>query len=295
MGVSAIALPARPESRASLFMVLAMASFVSNDTCVKLVGKGLPMGELIGLRGLMSMALITLIAAHQGVLGDIGQMMNRRVLTRASLDLVATITFITALLNMELANLTAIMQAVPLAVAFLSRLFLGERVGTQRALAIAVGFAGVLFIVRPTPAHFTVYDSLALFIVFAIAARDLVTRTVPSTIPSLIVALANASFVTTGGLLLGFYEGFVMPTLSQFLLMALASVFLACGYMAMVATLRLGPLAATAPFRYAILVFAIIYGMLIFKEYPDGFSLIGMALIVAAGLYAARQTLKVQR
>jgi drug/metabolite transporter (DMT)-like permease len=275
-------------------MVLAMAAFVSNDTCVKLVGRGLPVGELMGLRGLMSMALIAAIAAWQGVLGDIAQIGHRRVMLRAGLDLLATVGFITALLHMELANLTAIMQAVPLAVAFLSRAVLGERVGTLRAVAIAVGFAGVLLIVRPSPIHFSAFDGLALLIVLAVAARDLVTRTVPAHVPSLIVALANASFVTAGGWILVLFEGFVAPTAQQMALLVLAAVFLACGYMAMVATLRLGALATTAPFRYSILLFAILYGMAVFGEFPDRWAIAGMVLIVAAGLTAARQTLRAQ-
>lgn len=275
-------------------MVLAMASFVSNDSCVKVVGQTLPAGELVAVRGVMSVMFIALIAARQGVLAQAGLMFDRRVMLRAGLDVLVTVAFISTLLHMELANLTAIMQSVPLAVAVLSRLVFGERVGAARALAIAVGFLGVLLIVRPTPTSFSPYDVLGLTIVFGVAARDLVTRTVPATVPSLIVALANAAFVTAGGWIFGLMQGFIMPSPQQFALMALAAVFLAVGYMAMVATLRLGTLATTAPFRYSILVFAILYGMLIFGEYPDRWSVIGMVLIVAAGLAAARAVLRPQ-
>ena len=282
-------LPANPAIRAGLFMVLAMGSFVTNDTCVKIVGPTLPVGELIAIRGTMSMAIIAAIATRQGVIGDIGEIRNGPVLVRATLDLVATIAFITALMHMEIANLTAVMQAVPLAVALLSAAVLGEKVGIHRSLAIVAGFAGVLLIVRPSPQSFTAFDALALLIVFTVAARDLTTRKIPPKVPSLIVALANAGFVTAGGVLLGLYQGFVMPQAWQVATLAFASLFLASGYMFMVATLRLGELSITAPFRYSIMVFAIISGIVVFHEFPDRLSVLGMALIVSAGLYAAQR------
>jgi len=282
-------LPETPSLRAALYMVLAMGSFVVNDSCVKVVGRTLPVGEIIGLRGIMSMAIIAGIAAWHGALSQIGHIGSRWVLIRASFDLLGTVAFVTALMHMEIANLTAIMQAVPLAVALLSAILLGERVGIRRSTAIAVGFIGVLFIVRPSPASFTVYDALALIIVFAVALRDLVTKRIPAKIPTLIVALANAGFVTAGGLALGLYNGFVWPEPWQLALLAAAAVFLASGYMFMVATLRLGDLSATAPFRYSILIFAIISGVAVFGEFPDGWATAGMALIVAAGLYAAHR------
>jgi drug/metabolite transporter (DMT)-like permease len=280
-------LPRNTALRAGLFMVLAMGSFVANDTCVKIVGTSLPVGELMGLRGMMSVTIIAAIAFHQGVIAEAGQIATRPVLLRASLDLIATVAFVTALMHMQIANLTAILQAVPLAVALLSAAILGERVGVHRAAAIAAGFAGVLLIVRPSPQSFSTADGLALVVVFAVAARDLVTRRIPAKVPGPIVALANAGFVTAGGWAMGIYEDFIVPQAWQVGVLALASMFLTSGYLFMVATLRLGELSATAPFRYSILLFAIISGIVVFREFPDRIAVLGMILIVAAGLYAA--------
>lgn len=282
-------LPENPALRAGLYMVLAMASFVVNDSCVKVIGSALPVGEIVGLRGLMTVAIIGAIATWHGAIADAGRIFTRPVAIRATLDMVSTIAFITALMHMEIANLTAIMQAVPLAVALLSAFFLGEKVGIRRTSAIVIGFIGVLFIVRPSPGNFTALDGLALVIVFFVAMRDLVTKVIPAKTPTLIVALANAVFVTAGGLILGSFQGFVWPELWQIAAMAAAALFLACGYMLMVATLRLGELSATAPFRYSILLFAIIAGVTVFGEFPDRWAAAGMVLIVAAGLYAAHR------
>ncbi len=287
-------LPQHTTLRSGLFMVLAMGSFVANDTMVKLVGASLPVGEIIALRGIMAALIIAAICASQGVLLSLPQLRNKNVLTRASLDLVATILFITALMHMQIANLTAVMQAVPLAVALLSVLFLGEKVGWRRSLAIVLGFIGVLLIVKPVPQTLTLYDFFALLVVIAVAVRDLVTRKIPSRVPTLIVALANAIFVTLGGAMLLLFEGYAMPAAWQIAYLAVAAIFLASGYMFMVATLRLGELSATAPFRYTIMIFAIMSGVLVFGEFPDVLAMAGMALIVATGLYAAHREARVK-
>ena len=190
---------------------------------------------------------------------------------------------------MPIANLTAILQSVPLAVVLVSVVFLKEKVGLRRTAAIIAGFLGVLLIVRPTPSTFTIYEVLALGIVFILAFRDLITKRIPDHIPTFIIALANASCVALGGLAYGLYQGFQGVALWQFGLLAAAAVLLATGYMFMVATLRLGDLSGTAPFRYSNVLFAIILGMVFFGEFPDALSYAGMGLIIAAGIYAAHR------
>ncbi|MFT3989638.1 DMT family transporter [Aestuariivirga sp.] len=288
-------LPAQANARAGFYMVVAMAFFVCNDTLVKYVGATLPVGELVVLRGIVASSLILLMAARQKVLAALPQVASRPVLIRAAFDVAATLLFIIVLIHMGIANLTAIMQAVPLAVVLLSALLMGERVGFHRSAAIAAGFIGVLMIVKPLPSSFTRYDLIALLIVACVAGRDLMTRKIPTRIPSSIVALVNAVFVMLGGAVLSLFEGYAWPEGWQLLVIAAAAFFLAGGYTMIVLTLRTGDITASAPFRYSVLVFAIISGILVFGEYPDGWALLGMALIVAAGLYSARREAARQR
>jgi drug/metabolite transporter (DMT)-like permease len=285
-------LPKNVALRAGLFMVLAMGSFVTNDTLIKLVGQSLPVGEIILVRGFIAMLLIAFICYRQGLIAELPHIGNRTVILRACLDLVSTIAFVTALMHMQIANLTAVMQAVPLAVALLSMVFLKERVGWRRMSAIIFGFIGVLMIVKPSLASFNVYEILALLIVFTVAVRDIITKRIPARIHTFVIALANAGFVTAGGALLCIWDGFKWPEAWQVGLLALAAVFLSSGYLFMVATLRLGDLSGTAPFRYSIMVFAIISGVAVFGEFPDWIAGLGMVLIVATGLYAAHREAK---
>ena len=280
--------------KAGLFMVLAMASFVTNDSFVKLIGTSLPVGEIVAIRGALAACFIAVMCAWQGVLAEAPLMFGRSVAIRALLDLVGTLLFITALMHMEIANLTAILQAVPLAVAVFSVVFLKEKIGWRRSLAILLGFIGVMLIVRPAPQTFSVYEALALTIVFSLAIRDIITRGIPARVPTLIIALANALFVTVGGIVLGLFEDFVPPQTWQLAYLVIASLFLGVGYVFMVATLRIGDLSATAPFRYTIVLFAILSGVMVFGEFPDAYAYSGMALIVATGLYAAHREAKLK-
>jgi drug/metabolite transporter (DMT)-like permease len=285
-------LPQNTALRAGLLMVCAMGSFVCNDTIVKIVGAHLPVGELIALRGVMAMVILTLICASQGLLRELPRIRQKNVLMRSTCDLFATVAFVTALVHMPIANLTSVMQAVPLAVALLSMLFLGEEVGWRRMIAIIGGFIGVLMIVKPSVANFSVYEVLALAIVLFVAVRDLLTKTIPARIPVFVVALANAGFVTVGGLALMPVQGVVTPEPWEIGLLALAACFLSAGYLLMVATLRMGELTATAPFRYSVMLFAIISGIVVFGEFPDWIAILGMVLIVVCGLYAAHREAK---
>ena len=272
--------------RAGLFMVAASAAFVTNDTCVKLLAGQLPVGEIVAIRGAFATILIGLICMHQRVLGSLPHIATRHVLGRAALDLIGTLAFITALMHMPIANLTSIMQAVPLVVLGLAAVWLKERVGWRRTSAVLVGLLGVILIVKPAPSTFNVYEGLAVSIVVALAIRDIVTRRIPRHIPSLIVAFANAFFVTLGGVALALVQDWVKPEPWHVLMLAGSALFLAAGYMCMVVTLRLADLSATAPFRYSIVLFSLLSGILVFNEIPDLWAFAGMALIVGSGLYA---------
>ena len=275
--------------RAGLLMVLAMGSFVANDTIVKLVGQSLPVGEIIMIRGSVAILLIGLICTWKGLLPALPRIAQPSVLLRSLFDVIATIAFVTALMHMPIANLTSVMQAVPLAVVLLSMVFLKEQVGWRRMAAILGGFLGVLLIVKPSVSSFNHYELLALLIVFAVAMRDILTKRIPARIPTFVIALGNAGFVTLGGAALALAQGFTRPEPWQIGLLALAACFLSSGYLLMVATLRLGELSGTAPFRYSVMIFAIFSGVLVFGEFPDGIAMAGMALIVACGLYAAHR------
>lgn len=267
-------------------MLAAMASFSAGDTMTKLMASEVPVGQIIFFRGLVATTVIIVICARQGLLPHAGLIFQKKVMLRSLSDVLGTIAFIIALGHMPIANLTAILQAVPLAATGFAALFLGEKVGIRRVTAILVGFAGVLFIVKPTPASFTVYDGLALGLVLSVALRDIFTRQLTFQVPTMIVVLANSAFVMLSGLGLYAFEDWVALTPRHLLLLLCGGLFLSSGYVCMVLTIRMGDISTTAFYRYSMALFALLSGIFVFGEFPDGPALLGIALIVGSGVYA---------
>jgi S-adenosylmethionine uptake transporter len=276
-------------------MILAMASFTAGDTMTKLMAGEVPVGQIIFVRGVVATVIITAICLRVGAISYVPLIFQPGVLARSLSDMAGTILFITALMHMPIANLNAVMQAVPLLVIGFAALFLGETVGMRRTLAILVGLSGVLLIVKPSPQSFTIYDGFSLGLIVAIAVRDIITRRLNFNVPTMIVVLANATIVTASGLALYPFEQWVALDLRHLVLLFAGGVFLSLGYVCMVITIRLGSVASTAIYRYTVVIFALLSGMLVFHEWPDNWALLGIVLIVASGIYALLREMKVAR
>lgn len=281
--------PQNHSLRAGLYMVITTACFVVGDTCIKLIGTTLPLAQVIGLIGVVSSLFLFLVCGQQGILKDVPLIFTRTVLLRSLFDTMASFMFVSALMHMPLANLSSVMQSVPLVVVAVGVIFLGERAGLSRIAAVIAGFLGVLLIVKPMPQTITIYEFLAVGAVIVVAFRDLVTKRIPAHVPLLVIALANAIFISVSGFGVGLAQGFKTVEAWQWALLLGAGLFVTISYYFIVATVRLGELSATAPFRYSEVVFAIIAGILVFGEFPDATSYVGMALVIAAGLFAAHR------
>ncbi len=275
--------------RAGLYMVITTACFVVGDTCIKLIGTTLPLAQVICLIGLVSSLFLLMLCGQQGILKDVPLLFTRTVLLRSLFDTMATFMFISALMRMPLANLSSVMQSVPLVVVAVGVVFLGEKAGLSRIAAVIAGFVGVLLIVKPSPQTITIYEFFAVGAVIVVAFRDLVTKRIPAHVPLLVIALANAVFISVSGFGVGLAQGFKTVETWQLALLLGAGLMVTISYFFIVATVRLGDLSATAPFRYSEVVFAIIAGILVFGEYPDAISYAGMALVIGAGLFAAHR------
>ncbi len=275
--------------RAGLYMVITTACFVAGDTCIKLIGTTLPLAQVICLIGVVSSLFLLVVCGQQGILKDLPLIFTRTVLLRSLFDTMGSFMFVSALMHMPLANLSSVMQSVPLVVVAVGVIFLGEKAGLSRIAAVIAGFVGVLLIVKPSPQTISIYEFLAVGAVIVVAFRDLVTKRIPAHVPLLVIALANAAFISVSGFGVGLVQGFKSVEAWQWVLLLGAGLFVTISYFFIVATVRLGDLSATAPFRYSEVVFAIIAGILVFGEYPDAISYMGMALVIAAGLFAAHR------
>lgn len=267
-------------------MVAAMASFTTNDTLTKAVSSEMNIGQILLLRGVFALVLIGALAVHRGALRPLKLLLIRPVALRAIGEIGGTLTFLTAISHMPLANAAAIFQALPLVITLGAAIVFGEPVGWRRWLAISAGFVGVLIVVRPGMAGFSQYALLALASVAFCAVRDLATRSIPGHLPSVFIALLTTVTVTTAGaVVLVPLGGWTPPSAKAVGLLALAAVFVLIGYQCIIQALRSGDISAVAPFRYFALLWAMGLGYLVFGDRPDLPMVIGAGIIVSSGLY----------
>lgn len=273
-------------TRGAFLMMASMAAFTLNDAAIKSVAPDLPLAQAVFLRGLGTTVLIVLIGVVQGGLKLKFKRKDWQTISiRTLAEVGATAAFLTALFNMPLADVTAILQSLPLAITFAGAVFFGEAVGWRRYGAIAIGFAGVLIIVRPGGEGVSPYALLALVAVAFVVLRDLSTRRLSSGVPSLSVAFITAIVITSlAGLatLLGDWQPVSLRTAG---FLGTASVFIIGGYLLSIMVMRVGDIAFVAAFRYTALVWAVVLGIAVFGEYPDRWTLIGSAIVVGMGMY----------
>ena len=272
--------------RASLFMVLSMAGFAINDALVKTLDGALPTGQIMGLRGLFLSLLIILLIWQRGLFPRIREAFTGIVLLRSCMELLATLFFLSALMQLPFANVSAILQSLPLAVTLGAALVFKEAVGWRRWAAIAVGFFGVLVIIRPGTASFEPASILVAISVLFAAARDLSTRALPKALPSLLVTAATTFLVSLFGFSLVLVQGdWVPPEMTQIKTLGLASVFLFVGYQFIILAMRTGKVAYVVPYRYTNLLFSIVLGYVLFAEVPDKYTILGSVIVISMGLF----------
>ncbi|WP_309667292.1 DMT family transporter [Tabrizicola sp.] len=281
--------------RGAVLMNVAMAAFTINDTAMKAAMQAVPLFQAIGIRGLVATLALTVIGYR---LGGLSLNLPRRDLgflaMRSGAEVLGTILFLAALMHMPIANLSAIMQVLPLAVTLAAALFLRERIGWRRMTAIVIGFAGVMIIIRPGTHGFDIWSVMGLGSVICVVVRDLVTRRMSASLPSVTVALSAAVTVLVLGLAGTAAQGWQPVAQTDLLLIAGAALALIVGYLTVVMTMRVGEISFIAPFRYMALLWAIVLGWLAFGELPDALTLIGAAIVVLTGVYTLMRERKLR-
>jgi drug/metabolite transporter (DMT)-like permease len=201
--------------------------------------------------------------------------------------LIGTLSFVTAITTSALSTSTAIFQAAPLATTLCAAVFLKEPVGWRRWSAIAVGFVGVLLIVRPGSASFEPASLFAVGAVIGLAARDVATRVLPRDISSQVIACYAFAVIGIAGFALQLFEEtfFVPMDAGDWGNIIGAMLFGMAGYLALTIAMRVGEMGVIMPFRYTRLIFAMIIGMTFFGERPQLLTYVGAAIIITSGIY----------
>ena len=273
--------------RGAALMVGSMACFALEDGLLKALSGTFPAAQIIWMLGLGgSLAFVGwLIATGQTVWSP--HYLRPQVLLRSGFEVAGTLCFVSALALIPLATASAVIQATPLVVAMGAAVFLGARVGWRRWLAIGVGFAGVLIILRPGSAAFDPATLLAVGGMLGLAARDLVTRTMPGIVSGARLSLHAFASLVPAGLLLQFLTGasWVIPDAAQIGILAIAVAVGMVGYLAIVGATRLGDISVVSSFRYSRMLFALIVGMVAFGERPDALMIVGVVIVIGSGVF----------
>lgn len=283
-------------TRGALLMMAAMLAFTLNDTFVKAIGVSVPLFQMLFIRGIFASAMITGLAWYMGALKF--RLPKRDwvlIIVRCISEIGAAYYFITALYHLKFANVSAIMQMLPLTVTLGGALFFRERIGWRRLLAIAIGFYGMILIVNPGAEDFNSYTIYAIVSVLFVTVRDLATRRISKAVPSMFVTLSAAVSVMAFSGVAMFAEARVAPSLWEWQLIVMAAVCILFGYVFSVSSMRIGELAVVTPFRYTGLLWAALIGFVIFAEVPTLQTLIGAAIIAATGIFTLYREAQVKR
>ncbi len=209
-------------------------------------------------------------------------------LFRSFLLLVTTGLFFTGLSRMGVADAMAVMFLTPILITALSVPLLGETVGPKRWAGVAVGLAGALIIVRPGMGVAQVAALTLLAAAFTHAFYQISTRRLSGTDTVLTTLLYTASVgAVVSSLVVPWY--WVTPDVAGWLLMALMGTFAAAGHFALIQAYTAAEASVVTPFQYSGLLWATLFGFLVFGDLPDGWTVFGAGIIAASGLYLYRR------
>lgn len=287
--------------RGALFMVLAMACFVGNDAIMQTFADEMAWYRAIAIRGAFGVAFgillcLTIDGARPFAVA-LGYARRPAVVARIAFEIAGTACFMLALFAMRLTDVNAILQTLPLFLTLGGALFFRETIGPRRLLAALAGFLGVLLIIQPGTDAFQPAAIYAVGATLFMAGRDLVTKAVPADVPSSYVALWTTVGVWLVALALSVTLPGEMPSIGSAVLGRLlaAAVLLASGFVLIVLAMRTGEVGFVAPFRYAILLMALVLDFLILGTVPGPWKWLGAGIVVAAGLYTFARERRAER
>lgn len=268
-------------------MLAAMAGFTLEDVFIKQLSSSFSTAQLLMTSGVFGTVFFAAVSLKKGHKMFSSVAWTQTTFLRMLGEAIGAVAFVKALTLIPLSTVAAVFQVTPLALTMGAALFLGEKVGWRRWAAIAIGFVGVMLIIKPGVDGFDPSVFWVLLAVAGVVLRDLVTRVIPAKISSSIISLqAFLSAIVVASLLLLLTTDSLVPvSLESGVLFAGAIIFGIAGYYAIVSAMRVGDASIVAPFRYTRLLFSLATGMIIFGERLDNLSILGSVIIISTGLY----------
>ena len=277
-----------------VYMVLSMACYAISDLFVKLAADYFSFGQLAFLLGIGSSAYFYAVARYYNITVFTKKALEPAVLFRTFGEVFAAVFIIMAFACGSLSGASAILQIVPIMVALAASLFLHEKLGVHRLLAIVGGFVGTLVIIQPHPDHFDLASAFALIAALGMAMRDLGSRIAGRRHSATLLALYGALATIIVGFLIIIIELLLASSpqsalkwvsLEHWLYVTGMTVFGTAAVFTLTHATRISALSAVSPYRYTRLPFALLLGVVLLDETVTPSVLYGSLIVVAAGLY----------
>jgi drug/metabolite transporter (DMT)-like permease len=271
--------------RAIYAISLSMAVYVVGDAVLKLLGRSFPPSELIFWRSIAIAVSLGAVLAWTRPRLLSAAMLSGPVLARCLFDCVNILSFTTAIIHMQLAELYAVLQMSPFLMTILAVVVFKERVGWRRWSAIAIGFCGVLLIIKPNPDNMNLWALLGVLAAFGAACREIITRKIDPGVSTLEVTFVSAVATAIGTFAFGLGEPWPAMSHHEIMLLLIQALSWVTGTFLLVHACRTAPLSLVATFRYSLLVWGALAGYLVFGELPDLLAACGATIVVLCGLY----------
>ena len=282
--------------RGALIMMICMSAFVLNDAFVRLAGDSLPLAQILFIRGLITTALLLALVIYGGVFTlKVSKKDKWRIFFRSIAEALTAYFFLTAVMKMPFANVTAILQILPMTVTLAAAFVFKEKVGIIRISLILIGFFGVVLIINPSADGFNLYAVYALIAVVLITIRDLITRKLSNEVPTLLPTVSASIGVLLFSVILLINTPLQPLNMQNSLFIFLAAFFIVFGYYTAVLVMRSGEISFISPFRYTAILFALILGFIFFDEKPDITAFVGIVIVMLAGIVLMMRNSSVQK
>ena len=287
--------PANANLKSIILMIVAMGCFTFADLLIKVASETMPVGQIMIFLGFGSSFVFWLLLRVKGEAIRLSPLLNSAVMLRNAGELIGATSMCLALAYVPISTIGAIIQTVPLMITAVAALFLGERVGVRRALAIGVGFLGALFIVQPGDTDFDVMTGLVFVSAIGMTLRDVGTKLVSDSFSTVLLSFYSCVlFAASGVFLLLFTGGANVPDTNMMVLFLAMVALGSFGVIFVTEAVRLGDMSVVSPFRYTRLLYSLAAGIIILDEQVNAMMLFGSALTIGAGLYIWRRELTLE-
>jgi drug/metabolite transporter (DMT)-like permease len=264
-------------------MCLGILLFALNDVMGKWLMSTYSVGQVLVLRSLAAMLLLLPFAFREGWGNILRAPRPGLQLARVAFGTLEVAAFYWAVSFLPLVSVMTYYLSAPIYVAAIAPLLLRERLGRDQWLAVIAGFIGVLMVLRPSAETLTLPAIIAIVGSMLFAGLILSTRSLRGTSATSLIVWQTMGALLFGVALLPF--GWVQPSPRDFALLALLGVVAMLAHVLVARAVTVAPAAVVSPFQYTLLIWAALFGWLIFDEKPDRWMVAGACVIVAAGLY----------